>query len=122
MVTHQHVTEWLDELKSAWEGKDPDRALQLFKDTKRYYERPFQPGTTQEEFRGYWTGIVGIYDIRFDYEIVAVEGQTACVHWGNWYRESPSGKLEHLDGVFVIIFNDNGSCEQFSQWWFQEKD
>jgi hypothetical protein len=25
MVTRQHVAEWLDELKVAWEGKDPDR-------------------------------------------------------------------------------------------------
>ena len=49
-----HVAEWLDELKVAWEGKDPDRVLQLFKDTKRYYERPFHPGTSQEEYRTYW--------------------------------------------------------------------
>jgi hypothetical protein len=49
MVTRQHVAEWLGELKVAWEGRDPDRVLQLFKDTKRYYERPFRPGTSQEE-------------------------------------------------------------------------
>jgi len=121
MITRQQVTEWLDELKTAWEGRDPERALKLFKDTRYYYERPFHAGTTQAEYREYWVGIANTYDIRFDYDIVAIDGQTACVHWGNWFRESPSGTLEHLDGVFVIVFNESGACDKFSQWWFQEK-
>jgi SnoaL-like domain len=121
MVTRQHVAEWLDELKVAWEGKNPDRVLQLFKDTKRYYERPFHPGTSQEEYRTYWELIVSLYDIRFEYDIIAIEGEIACIHWQNWFRESPEGKLNHVDGVFIIIFNTAGSCEQFSQWWFMEK-
>jgi hypothetical protein len=113
--------EWLDELKVAWEGKDPDRVLQLFKDTKRYYERPFHPGTSQEEYRTYWEIIVSLYDVRFEYDIMAIEGEIACIHWQNWYRESPEGKLDHVGGVFIIIFNAAGPCEQFRQWWFMEK-
>ena len=84
-------------------------------------QRPFHPGTSQEEYRRYWELIVSLYDVRFEYDIIAIEGEIACIHWQNWFRESPEGNLDHVDGVFIIIINTKGSCEQFSQWWFMEK-
>ncbi len=76
---------------------------------------------SQEEYRTYWEAIVSLYDIRFEYDIIAIEGEIACIHWQNWYRDSPEGKLDHVDGVFIVTFNAAGSCEQFRQWWFMEK-
>lgn len=112
---------WLERLKRAWEAGDPEGALELFKDTRRYYERPFSPGTTLDEFRTYWQDIVDLQDIKFDYEVVAVEGNTACVHWKNWFRSEPGLILTELDGMFVIVFDDEGHCIEFRQWWFMKQ-
>ena len=92
MVTRQHVAEWARRAKGRMGRQDT-----------------------------YWELIVNLYDVRFEYDIIAIEGETACIHWQNWFRGSPEGKLDHVDGVFIIIFNTAGSCEQFSQWWFMEK-
>lgn len=112
---------WLDRLKRAWEAGDPESALELFAHTERYYERPFKPGTTQEEYKTYWQDIVGLEDITFEYEIVAVEANTACVHWKNSFRSKGELDLTELDGMFVIVFNDEGSCTEFRQWWFMKQ-
>lgn len=112
------VESWLAKLKAAWEGADPDGALALFAKTERYFERPFSPGTSQEDYRKYWQDIVGLSDIRFDYEVVAVDGNTACVHWRNWFRSPGDAQQSELDGMFMIIFNDGGECVEFRQWWF----
>lgn len=115
------VTAWLERLKAAWEARDPEGAVSMFSHTQRYYERPFKPGTTQEEFRTYWQDIVGLEDVRFDYEIVAVDGNTACVHWKNWFRSAGESQQMELDGVFVLVFDDSGNCLEFRQWWFMKQ-
>jgi hypothetical protein len=120
MVNRETVGSWLDELRAAWESKDVDRALALFKHTDAYYERPFEAGTTQDDILGYWKGIVGLYDIRFEYAIEAIEGDVACVRWDNWFRESPDAKVQHLNGMFVIEFDSADQCRVFRQWWFLE--
>jgi hypothetical protein len=120
MIDHQTVNSWMEELRSAWEGRDVPRALALFVHTAAYYERPFKPGTTQDEIHDYWKDIVGLEDIRLDYEIVAVEGDSACVQWDNWFKEAAGSPEQHLNGIFVIRFDPDGNCREFRQWWFAE--
>jgi hypothetical protein len=114
------VDEWLGKLKRAWEAGDVDGALALFDGTDYYYERPFHAGTTSEERRRYWQDIVGLHDIRFNYQIISVSDNTATVMWDNWFRETSGGEESHLNGVFVIEFDDDGRCRVFRQWWFAE--
>lgn len=112
------VIEWMEKFKSGWIEKRKDDVLKLFEKTERYYERPFKPGTTKEEIRGYWNDIDTLDDVTFDYDIVAIENNTVCVHWDNKYRFE--GEFYHLDGVYTIIFNENKECIEFHQWWFME--
>lgn len=120
MVTRAHVDEWMSKMKTAWEERRPDDALALFRHTEEYYERPFKPGTTQEEYHGYWAGIVDLEDIVVNYNIVAVEGDVACVHWDNLYTVPGDPRRYHLDGMYVIEFDQSGNCRVFRQWWFME--
>lgn len=120
MVDRTAVQSWLEQLKRAWEAGDGEGAVALFSHTTAYYERPFRPGTTQEEIQSYWRDIDGLTNIRFEYDIVAVEGDVACVHWENWFATPTDPKVQHLDGVFVIEFDETGQCRLFRQWWFME--
>jgi hypothetical protein len=53
-----------------------------------------------------------------DYDVVAVEGQVACVHWVNRFFSPSEARDFHLDGMFVITFDKTGNCIEFRQWWF----
>lgn len=121
MIGRDTVNAWLSELKEAWEAGDAERAVKLFPKTEYYYERPFKPGTTQQEIRQYWRDIVHLRDIVFDFEIIAIEGNTACVHWQNSFRNAPDwGQLHRLDGMFLIEFDEDSDVRVFRQWWFME--
>ena len=47
------VDNWLLKLKNGWESKNIELVLELFEKTEKYYERPFNPGTSLMEFRKY---------------------------------------------------------------------
>lgn len=118
-MTREDAVRWLEALKTAWEAGDAEAAIALFEHTEAYYERPFKAGTTQEEIRAYWKDIDGLEDIRFDYEVVAVDGNNACAHWQNSFRTSSADETVHLlDGMFLVEFDDVGRCRVFRQWWF----
>ncbi len=118
MITKSAVTEWMERLKAAWTTRDVEGAVALFRSTKRYYERPFHAGTTEEEIRKYWQDIVTLRNITLDYDVVAVDGDVACVHWVNRFFSPSDARDSLLDGVFVIHFDKNGNCVEFHQWWF----
>lgn len=117
-ISKGDVASWMERLKIGWVSKQKDEVLKLFAKTEKYYERPFRPGTTTKEIRGYWNDIDQLEDISFDYDIVAIEGTTACVHWNNEY--SYEGKDHQLDGMFLIKFNDENECIEFRQWWMEK--
>jgi hypothetical protein len=119
-LTKESVGTWMQRLKLAWENEDVDGALVLFEKTERYFERPFKPGRTQAEFRTYWQDIVSLSDVKLEYKVIAIDGDTAVVHWENWFRVKGEPDLNHLDGVFFLRFDDAHYCREFRQWWFQE--
>lgn len=97
-----------------------DSAVALFAQTEKYYERPFKPSTTLEGIKSSWQDIKGLEDIRLEFSVIAIEGQTACIHWENWFRTPGSADLTHLDGVFRLDFDEKNQCKVFRQWWFME--
>jgi len=118
-IEKSFVASWMEKLKAGWTGKRKEDIFKLFEKTERYYERPFSPATTLEEIKEYWKDIDALEDITFDYNIVAIDGNVACVHWKNKYKYQ--GKNYHLDGIFSIKFNANNECVELRQWWFMEE-
>ena len=120
MLTRSSVEGWMEKLKASWEAGDADAASALFNHTEQYYERPFKAATTFDEIQGYWKDIETLRDIHVEFSVVAIDGQTACIQWQNQFRTSQSAELTHLDGIFLVEFNDDGQCKVFRQWWFME--
>ena len=112
------VIDWMEKFKTGWTEKKKEDVLKLFEKTERYYERPFNPATTIEEIKVYWNDIDSVSEMTLDYEIVAVDSYTACIHWR--YRYCSQGVYDLLDGIYTIKFNENKECIEFRQWWFKE--
>ena len=117
-ISRAEVIEWMEKLKTGWLDKKKEDVLKLFEKTKSYYERPFKPATTIEEIAEYWKDIDDVDDCTLDYDIVAIDGNTVCVHWD--YKYTIKHKSNHLDGMYVIIFSEQKECIEFRQWWFKE--
>ena len=117
-VDRSVVDGWLAELKAAWEACDPDRATKLFEHTIEFYERPFEPVTTVDDYRRLWQQVVGLEDVCFTYEIVAINGATACVHFECTFSRPSRSQRVHLDGVLLLEFDQAGHCSIYRQWWF----
>ena len=118
------VDNWLAELKRAWKSRDVNAAAKLFEHTVKYYERPFEPVTSQDEIYKLWQEILDTHDITFDYEIAAItenaKGTRAFVRWQNAYTVTTTGERDELDGVFQLDFDSKGNCIEFHMWWFMK--
>ena len=55
MITHNFVKKWCEELINAWKGCDILKIIEIFSETRTYFEDPYSvPGTNHDEFRTFW--------------------------------------------------------------------
>ncbi|MEN2740622.1 nuclear transport factor 2 family protein [Microbacterium sp. X-17] len=115
-TTAELATTMMDKLAEAWRNGDADAAMPLFASTREYHHRPWDIGTTAEEYRSYWSGMDDFENITVDWDLVSTDGRTAVVHWVNTF--GLAGTNYHVDGLYVIEFNDAGECDVIKQWFF----
>ena len=109
---------WLEGLKSAWETKNPELAIQLCADEFIWYETPFQnPITTKEELLAEWRSVQDHNDISMKYEILSHFGDTVIAKWSATFTRSPENKKAELEGVYLIKLDSQGKCTEFHQWY-----
>lgn len=111
------VTEWMDNLRSAWLSLDVDKAVELFSDCTEYGEDPFQePLVRNDQIRQVWQEIRGQLDLKVDLQLLAWTGEIATIRWYARFRTDGS-PIRQFDGVYVVHFNSAGRCSRFQQWW-----
>lgn len=83
---------WMEAYKSAWIDRDPDKIVRLFTPEAHYRERRFRPRLEGiEAIHKYWDLNVRALqrDIAFEFDLLAVRGQKAFVHWRSISPGSP---------------------------------
>ena len=111
--------QWLDDLGSAWQSRDPDAAAQLCAENVHYHEDPFQePLIGREAVRQVWQEVpTSQKDIEFSFDILAVTEHVGVAHWSAAFTRLPSGTRSELDGVYTARLDERGLCVEFHQWW-----
>lgn len=58
---------------------------------------------------------------RFEYEIVAVDGDTAVIEGWTYYDREPDLQpwQEAYANVWVVRFADDGRAREFAEWWVE---
>ena len=128
MIDHDHVNRWLDAYVATWKSYEPDAigALCAAEVEYRYHpgdepvrgrESVVKAWREEEEFAGAsGRDEPGIYDAS--YRAVAVDGDTAVAVGTSTYTEGPGGPVaEVYDNCFVIRFDDEGLCREFTEWF-----
>ena len=98
-------------------------AAKLFSEDSSYQVTPFeQPHLGQSGVHDYWAGVTeGQQNIRFEYQTIAISGNTGVAHW-NAAFDVPGGIHIELDGMFVLDFDENGKCQRLREWWHAETE
>jgi hypothetical protein len=111
--------EWLDALRRAWEGRDPDAAARLFTEDATYQETPFdEPMRGRAAIRAYWEAVPTCQrQIKFDSDVLAFTPDGGgLARWRASFVRFPSGVPVELDGILLVRLV-GGQCADFREWW-----
>jgi uncharacterized protein (TIGR02246 family) len=114
---------WLARYGEAWRQGDPELACSLFAADCRYFETPYsEPAVGRDGVRRYWQAVPdGQRDVRFDFNVLAVDGDRVVAHWTASFVRMPSGANVALDGMFLLEFSDARHCRTLREWWHREE-
>jgi len=114
---------WLEAYGAAWEGRDPDGSAKLFEEDGTYQVTPFvEPMRGRESILEYWRQVARTQeDIRFGYEILAVNAEVGIARWWASFVRIPPGLDTRLDGIFVIRLGKRGKCSSLREWWHKDQ-
>ena len=122
-IDHELVERWLDDYIAAWQSYDRDSILALFSDGVIYRYRPHGDEITgRDAVATSWLedepDDPGTYDA--EYRVVAVDGDVAVCAGTSTYLSQPGGAVDKVyDNCFVIRFDDDGRCAEFTEWFMK---
>jgi len=117
-MTKESFTSWLEKLKMAWEGKNPEGAPNLCAENFIWYETPFtDPIKTKENLLEEWKTISDHENIQFSYKILSVNQNIGFAHWSAAFTRISTKENVEMDGVFMVKLDDKGLCMEFHQWY-----
>jgi ketosteroid isomerase-like protein len=131
-MTKEDVDRWLADYVEAWKTYDPERIAALFSEDIAYRYHPYDDAiegrdevvkTWREEGDHPEAGTrdePGTFEAA--YRAVAVDGDVAVATGISSYRDSPAGPVVRVyDNCFVMQFDSEGRCREFTEWFMQRK-
>jgi ketosteroid isomerase-like protein len=132
-VTREDVDRWLAAYVEAWKSYDREQIAALFSEDVSYRYHPYDdPIEGREEVVKAWRAEgdhpeagtrdePGTFDAS--YEAFAVDGDAAVATGWSSYRDSPDGPIARTyDNCFVMRFDSEGRCSEFTEWFMQRKE
>lgn len=118
-LTVAELTTWLDAYGDAWESRDADSAASLFSEDSSYRVTPYEDAHLgQSGIRQYWESVTANQrNVEFKHQPLSVTGNTGIAHWSAQFDIEPGDTHLELDGIFVLEFDEDGKCQQLSEWW-----
>src|SRR5436190_2806649 len=127
------VQRWLDDYVEAWKSYDRDAIAALFAEDASYRYHPYdEPVKGREAVIESWLGegghegaptrdAEGTYEAA--YEPFAVDGDVAVATGSSTYVTEPGGPVDKVyDNCFVIRFDGEGRCVEFTEWFMRRPD
>jgi ketosteroid isomerase-like protein len=127
------VDRWLDAYVEAWKSSDRDRIGALFAEDVRYRYHPYdEPVEGRAAIVEAWLGEgehpdasdpdePGTFDAT--YRAIAVDGDVAVATGSSAYTTQPGGPVKTVfDNCFVMRFDGEGRCREFTEWFIERPD
>ncbi len=127
------VDRWLEAYVAGWISYDRTEIAALFSDDVEYRYHPYdEPVRGRDAVVATWLGEesdqtastrdeAGTYEAA--YRTVAVEGDVAVATGTSTYLSAPGGPIEKVyDNCFVMRFDADGRCREFTEWFMKRPD
>ena len=127
------VDRWLQDYVAAWQSYDQAQIEALFAEDVTYRYHPYdEPVRGRAAVVASWLGEdapagassrdePGTYDAG--YRAVAVDGAVAVATGSSRYRARRGGPIEMTyDNCFVLRFDPDGRCTDFTEWYMKRPD
>lgn len=109
---------WLDNLKTAWETKNPEAAVNLCAEKFTWYETPFgEPLKTKEQLLKEWQSVLKQENISVSYKILSANEKVGIAKWQATFTRLPSKETVAMEGIFQVSLDKQGKCTEFHQWF-----
>jgi ketosteroid isomerase-like protein len=132
-LTREEVDRWLADYVEAWMTYDRGQIAALFAEDIAYrYHPEDDPIQGRDAVVDSWLSTgeeakdasdrdePGTYEAS--YRAVAVDGDVAVATGTSSYREEPDGPVVRVyDNCFVMRFDSEGRCSEFTEWFMQRK-
>ena len=117
-MNYEVFEKWLENLKKAWETKNPKLASEICTEKLLWHETPFEkPLRTRAAVLKEWQAVLKQEKISVNYQILAIAEGFGIAHWSASFSRIPSKEKVELDGIFKVKLNNKGLCTEFHQWY-----
>jgi hypothetical protein len=128
-VDRDAVDRWLRAYVDAWKTYDPVQIASLFAENVRYHYHPYDaPIEGRDAVVRSWLGDsdasgastrdeLNTYDAT--YRAVAVDDRLAVAVGSTHYSESADSQNRVFDNCFLIRFDPEGRCTDFTEWYIE---
>jgi ketosteroid isomerase-like protein len=131
-MSTKDVDRWLQSYVEAWKTYDRDKITTLFAEDVEYRYHPYDdPIKGRDAVVASWLGESsepgastrdpeGTYDAT--YNAIAVDGDVAVATGKSVYMTEPGGEIDKVfHNCFVMRFDDQGRCREFTEWFMEER-
>lgn len=114
---------WVEAYGSAWMGRDPQAAADLFTEDGTYQVTPFvEPMRGRAAILNYWVHVTETeQDVQFGHEILAVTHDIGIARWWASFLIVPQRLQTKLGGIFLITLDGDGRCKALREWWHKQQ-
>ena len=115
-MLRDHACAWVERYFAAWRTNRPEDVEALFTVDAVYHYGPFrEPAAGRDEIVRRWLEGGAPDELIAHHEILAVDGDTAVVHWQVSLHTGSA--ITEMDGVLVLRFAPDGRCREHREWY-----
>ena len=131
-MTKEDVDRWLADYVEAWNTYDAEQIAALFSEDIAYRYHPYDDpiegrdevvkafGAEGDHPEAGTRDDPGTYEA--EYRCIAVDGDVAVATGSSSYKDSVDGPVARVyDNCFVMRFDSEGRCREFTEWFIQRK-
>ena len=133
-MTREEVNRWLGRYIEAWKTYDRDKIEALFAEDISYRYHPYDDAIEgRQAVVESWLQGAGDYPEASErdepgtydafYRVVAADDDMAVAIGSSTYYSEPGGQVDRIyDNCFVMRFDDEGRCREFTEWFVEEPE
>jgi len=117
-LTHGEAQDLLERYKTAWERRDPDLAMELYRDDAEHRDQPFrEPFRGANEIRAMWNDIaLNEANVEFDAERTWTSGSSVLASYHAAYTDRTTGERIRIRGFMTVELDDRRRISRLREW------